>query len=76
MVPLNLMFMELKMNKNQVDGAFKQVKGSVKEIVGKVTGNAGLEAEGTAEKISGKVQEGVGKVQGTIKDTADKIRKD
>ncbi|MGV7240508.1 CsbD family protein [Caballeronia sp. M23-90] len=60
------------MNKNKVDGTLKQIKGSVKEALGKVTGNTPLEVEGVAEKTAGKVQEGVGKTQEKAKDIADK----
>ncbi len=64
------------MNKNTVDGTLKQVKGSVKEALGKVTGNEKLEAEGATEKVEGKVQEGAGKAQQAAKDLADKARGD
>ncbi|ESZ31624.1 CsbD family protein [Mesorhizobium sp. L2C066B000] len=54
-------------NKDQVAGVAKQVKGSVKEAGGKATGNRQTQAEGTADK-TGKVQ----KVYGDVKD---KIKK-
>lgn len=63
------------MNKNTVEGKLEQVKGSVKEALGKVTGNDRLEAEGATEKVAGKAQEGVGKAQEAAKDAADKLRK-
>ena len=40
-----------------------QVKGKIKETVGKVVGNQDLEAEGKVEKLGGKVQENLGKVE-------------
>ena len=43
------------MDKDRVEGAAHQVKGAVKEAVGKVTGDAKTEAEGAAEKAAGKV---------------------
>jgi uncharacterized protein YjbJ (UPF0337 family) len=55
-------------NKDQVAGMAKQVKGSVKQAAGKATGNRRTEAEGTADKIAGKVQKAYG-------DVKDKIRK-
>lgn len=61
------------MNKNTIDGTLKQVKGSLKEALGKVTGNTSLEVEGAAEKTEGKVQEGVGKTQEKAKDIGDKL---
>ena len=63
------------MNKDTVDGNLKQVKGSVKEALGKVTGNKSLEAEGATEKVAGKAQEGLGKTEQAAKDAADKLRK-
>jgi uncharacterized protein YjbJ (UPF0337 family) len=38
------------MDKDRIDGAGKKVTGSVKEAIGKVTGDAKLQAEGTADK--------------------------
>ena len=63
------------MNKNTAEGNLQQVKGSVKEALGKVTGNERLEAEGATEKVAGKVQEGLGKTQQAAKDAADKLSK-
>ena len=39
------------------------MKGKVKEVVGKLSDDPNLEAEGTGEKIAGKVQEKVGQVK-------------
>jgi uncharacterized protein YjbJ (UPF0337 family) len=63
------------MNKNTTDGTLKQVKGSVKEALGKVTGNTKLEVEGAAEKVEGEVQEGAGKAQQAVKDISKKASK-
>lgn len=49
--------------KDQAEGKFHEVKGTTKEIVGKLTENQDLEDEGTAEKIAGKVQEKIGQVK-------------
>lgn len=54
-------------NKDQVKGVARQVKGSVKEAAGRVTGNRRTEAEGAAEKTAGKVQKGYGDVKEKIK---------
>ncbi|KQZ99651.1 hypothetical protein ASD64_15145 [Mesorhizobium sp. Root157] len=54
-------------NKDQVAGVAKQVKGSVKETAGKATGNKQTQAEGTAEKIAGKVQKAYGDVKQKVK---------
>jgi uncharacterized protein YjbJ (UPF0337 family) len=48
------------MDKDRVAGAAHQAKGAVKETVGKMTGDAKTQTEGTAEKETGKVQNAVG----------------
>ncbi len=63
------------MNKNTNEGNLKQVKGSVKEALGKVIGNQGLEAEGATEKVAGKNQENLGKTQDAAKKTARNLDK-
>jgi uncharacterized protein YjbJ (UPF0337 family) len=54
------------MHKDQIKGAAKDAAGSVKEGVGKATGNDRLAAKGAAERVEGKVQKGVG----SLKDAA------
>jgi len=51
------------MHKDQVEGAGKQAKGSVKDAAGKLTGDVRLEAEGKLDKAAGQVQSAVGKVK-------------
>lgn len=48
------------MHKDQIKGAAKDMKGSVKESAGRAMGDRDMEAEGAAEKTVGKVQKGVG----------------
>jgi uncharacterized protein YjbJ (UPF0337 family) len=54
------------MNKDRVEGAAKQVKGAVKEAVGKVVADAKLQAEGKAD---GKVQNTVGGIKDALRET-------
>jgi uncharacterized protein YjbJ (UPF0337 family) len=56
------------MHKDQVEGAAKDIKGSVKEGVGKATGDERLQAEGAGEKVAGKVQKGVGNLKDAARD--------
>ena len=49
--------------KDKAQGTFHEVKGKVKEKVGRATNNPDLEAEGQVEKISGKVQKKIGQVK-------------
>jgi uncharacterized protein YjbJ (UPF0337 family) len=60
------------MDKNRVEGAAHQAKGSVKEAAGKVTGDKKTQAEGAAEKAAGKVQNAVGGAKDTAKDWANR----
>ena len=51
------------MHKDQMKGAAKDAKGSMKEGVGKAVGNDKMAAEGAAERVEGKVQKGVGNLK-------------
>jgi len=50
-------------SKDEVAGKIHEVKGAVKEKVGKLTNDPDLEAEGTAEKVAGIVQKKIGQVK-------------
>jgi uncharacterized protein YjbJ (UPF0337 family) len=56
------------MDKDRIAGSAKRVKGSVKESIGKITGNERTEADGAAEKAVGKVQGNVGKAKDAVRD--------
>ena len=49
--------------KDQAEGTLHEVKGKVKEQVGRATNNPNLQDEGTGEKVAGKVQKKVGQVE-------------
>jgi len=49
-------------------GAGHQAKGSVKEAVGKMTGDKKTQASGAAEKAAGKVQNAAGGAKDTAKE--------
>jgi uncharacterized protein YjbJ (UPF0337 family) len=55
------------MDKDRVEGSANQAKGSIKEMAGKVTGDAKLESEGKADKAAGKVQNAVGGLKDTLR---------
>ncbi len=48
------------MDKGRVKGIGNQVSGSIKEAVGKITGDTKTEAEGAAQKAAGKAEKTVG----------------
>jgi len=56
------------MDKDRGEGSATQAKGAVKETVGKLTGDAKLQAEGTADKAAGKVQNAVGGAKDAVRD--------
>ena len=51
------------MDKDRIVGSAKQIKGAVKEVVGKTVGDAKLESDGKADKIEGKAQNAIGGVK-------------
>jgi len=59
--------MEVKMDKDRIEGSAEQAKGKVKEVAGKVTGDSKLEGEGKADQVAGKVQNTVGGIKDTLK---------
>lgn len=60
------------MHKDEIKGAAKDAAGSVKEGVGKATGNDKMAAEGAAERVEGKVQKGVGSLKEAARDVLKK----
>jgi len=55
------------MDKDRIEGSAQQVKGGVKEVIGKLTGDAKLEADGKAEKAAGKIKNAVGGLKDTLR---------
>ena len=60
------------MDKNRKDGAERELKGTVKEFIGKVTGNESKELAGSVERKLGKVQKAAGEASDEIRDAAKK----
>ncbi len=58
---------EHEMDSDRIAGSAKQAKGLIKEVAGKVTGDAKLKAEGQADRAAGKVQNAVGGVKDTLR---------
>jgi uncharacterized protein YjbJ (UPF0337 family) len=55
------------MDSDRVVGSAKEIKGAVKQVVGKAIGDAKLESDGKADTIEGKVQNAVGSLKDTLK---------
>ena len=60
------------MNRDQVEGAAKDVAGKVQRKVGEVTGSTSQQIKGGAKQVEGKVQRRAGDVE----NAADKARDD
>ena len=56
------------MDRQRIKGMSDQAKGSMKEALGKATGNTRLQAEGKMEKAKGKVENAVGRAKDTLRD--------
>ena len=65
-------------NRDEMEGKYEQAKGSVKEGLGRLTGDEDMQAEGTADKMKGHVQEGFGgakrKVGDMLEDAGDAVK--
>ena len=55
------------MDKDRVEGVVEKAKGAVKDVIGKVTGDTKLQAEGKTDKATGTVQNAVGGVKDTLR---------
>ena len=54
-------------DKDRVEGSLEQAKGKIKEVAGKVTGDAKLEGEGKADQVAGKVRNTVGGIKDALR---------
>jgi uncharacterized protein YjbJ (UPF0337 family) len=52
--------------KDKLTGDAHEVKGAVKELGGRLTGNDQLETDGKVEKLAGKIQKKVGQVETVV----------
>ncbi|UEM23572.1 CsbD family protein [Skermanella mucosa] len=51
------------MNRDQIAGAAKDIKGDIKKEIGDLTGNQALRDEGSLDKAEGKIQKGAGNLK-------------
>ena len=58
------------MDKDRIAGAAQKAKGSVKDAVGKATGDSKLQAEGKADKAAGSVRNAIGGAKDAIRGRA------
>ncbi len=60
------------MDKNRKQGTQREIKGTIKEVTGKGTGDKSKEVAGNIEKNTGKVQKHVGQTADQLRDAAPK----
>ena len=56
------------MDKDRIAGSAKEIKGSVKEAIGKAVGDPKLESDGKSDKVEGKVQNAIGGLKDALKE--------
>lgn len=61
------------MNKDQVKGSVKEVAGKVQSKAGELVGNKGQQAKGLLKEAEGKTQKNVGDAKEVVKNAIDKI---
>jgi len=60
------------MDKNRIEGSIKEIKGTAKEAIGKVVGDAKLQSDGKADRAAGKIQNAVGGLSDAVRDAVKK----
>jgi uncharacterized protein YjbJ (UPF0337 family) len=64
----------LNVNRDQVKGTAKDIAGKVQETVGQVTGSTSQQVKGVGKQIEGKMQKGMGNIEQAAKDTEKRTR--
>ena len=52
--------------RDNAEGKMHQVKGTIKEVTGRIVGNKDLEGEGKDENTKGKIQEKLGEIKKVV----------
>ena len=60
------------MNRDQVKGTAKDVAGKVQRKVGETTGDIGDQVKGAAKQVEGKIQKGIGNVEQDANENRDR----
>ena len=62
------------MNRDQVKGTAKDVAGKVQQKIGQLTGNKTQQLKGVTKQVEGNVQKGVGNVERALDKADRKVR--
>lgn len=62
------------MNQDQLKGVFGQLKGRAKVILGELTNNENIKADGSVDKLYGLLQQTFGDTKELVKKRIDKIK--
>lgn len=62
------------MNRDNIEGSWKQFKGKVKAQWGKLTGNQLDEVDGKRVELSGKLQEGYGNAKDAVEEQSERLQ--
>ena len=60
------------MDRNRIEGKGREIKGEVKDTIGKVTGSTQQQVEGKLDKGMGKAQNAYGRAKDAVKDELDR----
>ncbi len=60
------------MDKNRIIGSAKVAKGVIEEAIGKIAGDAKLQADGKMDKAEGKAQNAIGGIKDSLRDSLKK----
>ena len=62
------------MDDDRVKGSAQNIKGKVKEGIGRAVGDTKLESEGKGDQVTGKVKNTVGGIKDSLRDDSDHKR--
>jgi uncharacterized protein YjbJ (UPF0337 family) len=62
------------MNRDQIKGSIDRLKGKAKVVLGELTNDENLKAEGSVDKLYGLIQKRFGDTKQVIKAKIDKVR--
>ena len=62
------------MDDDRVKGSAQNIKGKVKEGIGRAVGDTKLESEGKGDQVAGKVKNTVGGIKDSLRDDSDRKR--